>query len=186
MRFLISTILVVSTFVSAAMAQEADTNTASDLDLGAPVAPQVGQTYIREEEGDWAVRCVVAPEGSEDRCSLYQLLFDAEGNAIAEFTLFALDNDDGAVAGASIVVPLETLLTEGLILAVDGQNARQYPFRFCDQAGCVARVGFTAAEVDEFRRGISAAIVIVPAAAPDQPVAAEVSLLGFTAGFGSL
>ncbi len=149
---------------------------------GAAGEPQVGQPYIREEFGDWGLRCLRTEDG-DDPCQLYQLLLDEEGNAVAEVSLFPLPEGREAVAGATIVAPLETLLTESLTLSVDGADARQYPFTFCNRAGCVARVGFTAAELDQFRAGNIAQVSIVPAAAPDQTVTLTMSLSGFTAGY---
>jgi len=158
----------------------------TELSMGEPVGPQVGEPFIREQFGDWALRCVKAPEGQNDRCNLYQLLMNDEGVAVAEFNIFPLPEGVGpAVAGARIVVPLETLLTQQLTLAVDGANARRYPFTFCNQAGCVARIGFTAEEVEQFKRGANASLRLVPAAAPNTEVLLDVSLSGFTAGFES-
>ena len=153
------------------------------LDLGEPEGPAVGQPYILQEFGDWAMRCVKAPEGQRDPCNLYQLLFDAEDNAIAEVNFFRLPEGGQAAAGANIIVPLETLLIEGLILSVDGANPRSYPFRFCNAGGCVARLGFTQEDVDGFKRGASAQVRVVPAAAPDQEILLNLSLTGFTAGY---
>lgn len=161
-----------------------DTSTPSDdLSLGEPVGPQVGQSYVLQEFGDWQMRCVKAPEGQKDPCNLYQLLQNEDGLAVAEFNLFRLPEGARAAAGATIVVPLETLLTEQLTLSVDGQNARRYPFTFCNAAGCVARVGFTQAEVEQFKRGSTATVRLVPAAEPDVEVVLNISLNGFTAGF---
>lgn len=186
MRF--SLIAVCCVFLSAigVSAQQTQAPAQDDLSLGAPVGPREGQPYVRAEFGDWAVRCIKAPEGTEDPCNLYQLLVTEEGASVAEFNIFQLPGDGQVAAGATVVVPLETLLTENLVIAVDGQNARAYPFNFCNTAGCVARVGFTAAEVEEFKRGIGAIMRIVPAAAPDQEVLLDVSLLGFTAGYDSI
>lgn len=156
---------------------------ADDLNLGEPVGPQVGEPYVREEFGDWALRCVKSQEGSPDPCNLYQLLSNADGVAVAEFNLFRLPEGQRAVAGATVVVPLETLLTQQLTIAVDGENARRYPFTFCNRAGCVARIGFTQEEVDQFKRGAAATVRLVPAAAPTEEVVLDVSLSGFTAGF---
>lgn len=153
------------------------------LNLGEPVGPQVGEPYVREEFGDWALRCIKSEEGSPDPCNLYQLLSNADGVAVAEFNLFRLPEGQRAVAGATVVVPLETLLTQQLTIAVDGQNARRYPFTFCNRAGCVARIGFTQEEVDQFKRGAAATVRLVPAAAPTEEVVLNVSLAGFTAGF---
>lgn len=155
-----------------------------ELSLGeaADGEPGVGETYVASEHGDWELRCVRTAEGT-DPCQLYQLLLDGEGNAVAEISLFDLPEGGQAAAGATIVTPLETLLTQQLTLSVDGGTAKRYPFTFCSQIGCFARVGFTAEEVDQFRRGNAATMVIVPAAAPDQTVDLTVSLTGFTAGF---
>lgn len=146
--------------------------------------PRVGQPYIREEFGDWALRCLRTETG-EDPCQLYQLLMDAEGNPVAEFSIFPLPPGTQAVAGAEIVAPLLTLLTENVTLSVDGANSREYPFTYCNQAGCVARVGFTAEEVEQFRRGNAGQLTIVPALAPDEQVTLDISLSGFTAGYGT-
>ena len=188
--FLLSTLIIAGVaFGSAAYAQEASTDTAEDADsqfnIGEAVTETVGQPYIREEFGDWALRCIRAPEGQDDPCNLYQLLTNDEGVPVAEFNLFQLPAGGQAVAGANIVVPLETFLPQQLTIAVDGQNARRYPYTFCNRAGCVARVGFTQAEVDQFKAGANASIRIVPAAAPESEVLLNVSLSGFTAGYDS-
>lgn len=158
----------------------------TELNLGEPVGPAEGQPYILQEFGDWAVRCIKAPEGQEDPCQLYQLLRDDSGNEVAEFTIFPLPGGSRAAAGAAIVAPLETLLTQQITLSVDGGQARRYPFTFCNRAGCVSRIGFTAEEVSAFKRGAQANVRLVPAGAPDQEVNLSVSLTGFTAGYDSL
>ena len=163
-------------------ATEEDT-TPSDLSLGEPAGPAVGQQYVLQEFGDWEMRCIKAPEGQSDPCNLYQLLLDEAGNQVAEVNIFRLPDGGRAAAGATIVVPLETLLTQQLTLAVDGANARRYPFTFCNPAGCVSRIGFTQAEVDQFKRGASATLRLVPAAAPEEEVVLTMSLTGFTAGY---
>jgi len=175
-------------FAAPVAAQEADetTDPAADLSMGTPVTegePQEGQPYIREEFGDWALRCLRAPEGQADPCQLYQLLMDDQGNAVAEISLFPLPEGGRAAAGATIVVPLETLLTENLTMSVDGGQTRQYPFTFCNRAGCVARVGFSQADIDLFKRGAAAQLQMVPAAAPEETVDLTISLSGFTAGY---
>lgn len=155
------------------------------LDMGTPVEggePQPGQPYIREQFGDWAMRCIRAAEGP-DPCELYQLLMSAEGNPVAEISLFPLPAGGQAAAGATVVAPLETLLTDGLTLSIDGGTPRQYAFSFCNRAGCIARIGLTAEDVEAFKRGNAATLRIVPALDPTQPFDLTVSLSGFTAGY---
>jgi invasion protein IalB len=78
------------------------------------------------------------------------------------------------------------LLTEQLMISVDGGAAKKYPFRFCTQQGCFAQIGFTAAELDAFKKGKEASLVIVPRVAPDQQVTLTMSLSGFTSAFDAI
>jgi invasion protein IalB len=163
---------------------EGDAATGDNLSLGAPVAEEggVGSTYISGTHGDWEVRCVKTAEGI-DPCQLYQLLKDQGGNSVAEISMFNLPEGERAAAGATIVTPLETLLTQQIRLQIDAGTLKTYPFTWCAPIGCIARVGFTAEEVGQFKNGKAAVITIVPVAAPDQKVELTVSLAGFTAGY---
>ena len=162
-----------------------DAPTAEGLSTGEVVDDGIGSTYIESNHGDWEVRCVRTEDGS-DPCQLYQLLNDEQGNSVAEISLFALPEGQQAAAGATIVTPLETLLTQAITLQIDSGQAKRYPFTWCSPIGCVARVGFTDAEIAQMKAGNQARMVIVPVAAPDQQVVLTVSLTGFTAGFDAV
>lgn len=149
--------------------------------LPGPEQAEVGQTYLQKVEGDWEIRCKKTADGA-DPCLIYQLLKDGTGNAVAEITIFGLPDGQQAVAGATVVAPLETLLTRQLGLAIDGAEAKVYPFAFCTRDGCVARLGLTAEEVAAMKKGAVAKVTIYPAAAPDTAVVLDVSLKGVTAG----
>lgn len=142
----------------------------------------VGTTYIKETHGDWQLSCVRSDIGA-DPCQLYQLMQDDQGNSVAEINLFNLPKGSEAAAGASIVTPLETLLTAQITMRVDAGQAKRYPFTLCATVGCIARVGFTEAEIANFRKGNKATFVIVPAMLPDEQVEITMSLKGFTAGY---
>lgn len=150
-----------------------------DLSLG---TTDMGSTYVQEEVGDWELQCIRTDQ-EEDPCTLYQLLNDQEGNPVAEVSIFRLPEGGRAEAGATVIVPLETLLTEQLRIAVDGGQGKLYPFSFCNPVGCYARIGLTASDVEAFKRGAVARLSIVPFAAPDQTVTLDLSLSGFTAGY---
>jgi invasion protein IalB len=150
--------------------------------LGTPVADGPGSEYVKASFDAWDLRCIRSEDG-KDPCQLYQLLKDAQGGGVAEISIIPLPPGGKAVAGATIVTPLETLLTEQVTLGVEGGETKTYPFTFCTVAGCVARVGFTAEEITAFKKGAKAVMTIVPLAAPDQKVSLDVSLKGFTAGF---
>ncbi len=164
----------------------AATNPATALSTGELVTPDTdGDSYVGNTHGDWELVCVRVAD-APDPCQMYQLLRDSEGNATAEISIFPLPEGGEAVAGSTILTPLETLLTAQLVMQVDGGAAKRYPFTFCTAIGCIARVGFTGAEVDAFRRGAEAVWTLVPVAAPDQTVDLSMSLIGFTAAFNEL
>ena len=159
-------------------------NIEDQLSLGEDAsAPQVGQTYTREKIDDWELRCIKAEEGVEEPCQMYQLMTDSEGTPVAEISIFRLPEGGRAVAGATIVVPLETSLPQQLTMQVDDHAARRYPYSFCNTIGCFSRVGLVAEEVASFRAGKEAKLTIVPALAPDQKVELNMSLIGFTASY---
>jgi invasion protein IalB len=157
---------------------------ADNLSLGTEVGGNdgPGSTYVAASFEGWEQRCVRAAEGSLDTCQLYQLLKDAKGNSVAEITLFGLPEGQQAAAGATIIAPLETLLTDGMLLQIDAGKPKAYPFTWCSSIGCVARIGLTTAEVDALKKGNKATITIVPVVAPTEKVLLDVSLKGFTAG----
>lgn len=142
---------------------------------------QPGQAYQLGTYGDWEVRCLRVETAEGDPCEMHQLLRGPEGNAMAEINLFLVNRDD-VPAGATIVTPLETLLTRGLRFSIDGGAAKTHPFQLCNRQGCVAQIGFTPEDVAAMRAGTRAEVVIHPAAAPDTPVTVSISLSGFTAG----
>lgn len=167
---------------------QADAATADGLSMGTEAGAAtdgVGSSYVAANFDAWEQRCIRSEDGA-DPCQLYQLLKDDKGNAVAEFSMFNLPAGGQAVAGATVIVPLETLLTENLVLTVDGGKAKVYPFTFCSTIGCIARIGFTSEEVDQFKKGASATLSIVPVVAPDQRVNVSLSLKGFTAGYDAV
>lgn len=169
---------------------QADAAVPTDLSMGQEPNPglpiqadaEVGKTYLAADFDKWQQRCVKTADGS-DPCQLYQLLNDKDGNSVAEISLFNLPAGGQAVAGATFMAPLETLLTANLNITIDAGMTKIYPFAFCTIHGCVARLGFTAEELAAFKNGAKAVLTIVPAAKPDASVDLDLTLKGFTAGF---
>lgn len=146
---------------------------------------QVGQPYTLGAFDDWTVRCVRVESGQPDPCEMNQLLSTQDGNPTAEINVFPIGRDD-VPAGATVVTPLQTLLTENLSMTIDAGQTKTYPFRLCTRQGCVVQLGLTADEVARMKAGTLAVVSIVPAAAPDQRVELTVSLAGFTAAYAML
>jgi len=131
----------------------------------------------------WSVRCMRAADAQSDPCEMNQLLRTPDGNPTAEINLFIV-GEPGVPAGATIVTPLETLLTKGLSVNIDGnETGKIYPFQLCTRQGCVAQIGITDAEIAQMRTGSRAVITIYPAASPDTPVTLEASLEGFATAY---
>ena len=143
------------------------------------------QSYVAAAFGSWEQRCVMTANGS-DPCQLYQLLKDADGNSVAEISLFDLPEGGQAAAGATFMAPLETLLTANLRIGIDAGTPKIYPFSYCTVNGCVAKVGFTAEELAVMQAGTEGMMTVVPAAAPKNTIAIKIALAGFTAGHQAL
>lgn len=154
------------------------------LSMGEEAAGEValGAVYIDSKYVDWELRCIKS-EAEIDPCQIYQLLGDGKGNPVAEINIFPLPAKEEAAAGATVITPLETLLTQQLSLSVDGSKPKKYPFSWCSDIGCFSRMGFSDGDIAIFKKGVSATLTIVPVAAPDQKVNLKVSLSGFTAAY---
>lgn len=162
----------------------AATDGESQLDLGREVTegPQLGERYSKEKFDDWDLACIKT-ESEKDPCSLLQVLYSADKTPMAEFSLFRIENGSQAVAGATVVVPLETLLPAQLTISIDGAPGKRYNYSFCNPIGCIAQIGLTEADIAAFKKGKVATLSLRPAPAPDQVVTLEMSLKGFTSGY---
>lgn len=171
-----------------AFAQDAETPKVpapaeGSLDLGEPVtAADPKAPYVKDVFKDWTVQCLKVSE-TDEICQMYQLLKDESGASVAEVNIFRLQGNGQAVAGGAFTVPLETLLTQKLTIAIDGREAKRYDYTFCTVQGCFARIGFTAEDVTKLKAGKEALVSLVPVVAPDQRVTVKMSLSGFTAAF---
>ena len=196
---LVAALALALTFAAPASAQDAaddttdetpaPTSPGGDLTTGQSIGQALGggpEIYVREEHGDWEIRCLKAPEGQDDPCQLYQRLADQQGNPTADVNFFDLPDGNEIVAGATVLTPLQTLLTAQVTMTVDGGQPRRYPYSFCDTTGCYSRMGFTAEDIAAFKRGAKATLIVVPALAPDQRAELTMSLMGFTAGMAAI
>ncbi len=157
----------------------------SQLSLGedADKPSDLGQPYTKEVNGAWEMRCLRTEDPENDPCQMYQIIEDGQGSPVSEFSLFRLPGDGQAKAGVTVIVPLETSLTNQLTIRIDGGQAKRYPFAFCNTLGCYARIGLTDADVSAFKRGANAVMTIIPVLAPDQKVELSLSLSGFTKSY---
>ena len=149
---------------------------------GATTTAEQPKEIVRETHGDWEIRCATAT----NTCFLYQLMMNNEGTPVAEFSIVKLPLGSEAVAGATIVAPLGTLLTRGVIFAVDAEEAVQYPFSWCTRPGCFSRFGLTDLLVADMKSGSSVNITLYSIGDAQKAVPITASLNGFTAAFDAL
>lgn len=165
-------------------AQAPEAAPASSIAASAEAA-QVGQAYEKEAFGDWQMRCLKT-ELEADPCELFQELKNQQGTAISQVTFSAVEAKD-VTAIATVMMPLETDLLQGLTMQIDTGKEQKIPFATCVPMGCMARIALTDADLTLFKRGNSAKMSVVPFLAP--PEAKEnvtLSLSGFTAGMDAV
>lgn len=160
------------------------TESGSELDLGES-GPRIGEQYVVEEVGDWAITCLKT-EAEKDPCLMRQALTGEEGQPIADISINRLPEGVAAVAGATVIVPLEVLVQAQLALSIDGAPGKRYDYHHCNPVGCVAQLGFTDGDVAAMKAGSSATLSLVSVLAPNQLLQIEISLSGFTGAYDKL
>ena len=175
--------LCMASFVNA---QQSEQNAADSLSLGLNIeVPDIGQPYIAERIGDWSMRCIRSENG-RDPCELFQLLVNNEGNPLSEIMVFPLPQGQAAIAGATIIVPLKTLLTARMTIGFDAEITKSYPYSFCTEIGCIARIGLTEDDIALMKAGDQSVITIRHMDTPNKALNLKLSLSGFTAGFNKI
>lgn len=152
--------------------------------VGGVNTSEVPREFVREVHGDWEIRCAGGEEANN--CFLYQLLLNNEGTPIAELSLVKLPVGSEAVAGATVVAPLGTLLTRGVNFSIDGAASTQYPFSWCTAPGCFSRFGLTDLTVEGMKTGGEITISLFSIANAQTPIQVNASLSGFTAAFEAM
>ena len=163
-------------------AEEADNLSVDDAMAGEPQKPQ---PYIKETNKDWNLKCI-APQNSTERCEANQLIVNDKKQPVAEISIFKLSDNQVAEAAATIIVPLETILSEGLILAIQDLEPKKYQFKFCNSLGCYSQIGLTKEEVEALKNKEQASIYLKHISSGDQQVIIPISLAGFMKTFSKV
>ncbi len=152
----------------------------------APQEVPVGQEYIVDIYGDWTLRCLRAQDGN-DPCMIFQLLLSDDGVPVVELGFFPItQRSNGVIAIARLIAPLQTYLPRGVMMGIDGQEVARYPYDFCDQAGCLSRIGLTQELMTSLEAASIVNVTIAAAQAPSRGVELEASLEGFSEGMAAL
>lgn len=153
----------------------------------------VGEPYISQTFRDWDVRCIRGEEGVPERCEMYQLLSESAGNPVAEFRISTpIVPEEGVMASAVLLTPLDTLLTPGLRLRIDDGQVATVPYAFCRPIGCFVQLTLSQEDVASFAAGADIFIELFALVRGETgqfggaPVEITASLLGFTAAFDAV
>lgn len=187
MRKFLTTTLFASLLAVNLSAQEAAAPTA-EAQAAAPANQQRAarpQEITRNVHEDWQIKCTV---GENQQCYMTQLVLGANGSGLMEVTFIPanIENEPDAIMGATIVAPLNILLQRGVYLQVDENDPDRKDFTWCAQIGCYSRFGVTQADVDAYSKANKLTAVIFGIQNPQQGMAINISLLGFTAAFKEL
>ena len=163
----------------------ASSQEASELSLGKPLDTlrKPGEIYLAGNKGDWNVRCVTGNPGEIDKCEIQQLIFLNENTPIVDISIFKLPKGEMAIAAANVMVPLETLLTKKFRFAFSKETVKEFPYSFCNQNGCLVRMGLLEEDIEALRKGKSSELAITHISSPDSSIELNLSLDGFTAAF---
>jgi len=161
---------------------------ASGLSLGKPLETmrEPGEIYLAGNKGDWNVRCITGNPGEIDKCEMQQLLFLNKNTPVADISIFKLPEGERAIAAANVMVPLETLLTKKLRFAFSEGSVKEFPYSFCNQNGCLVRMGLLEEDIKAMKKGSSSKLSITHISSPEASINLSLSLNGFTAAFDAI
>ena len=168
--------------ISSLKAEEADNLSIDDTMMS---EPQKTEPYIKERFQNWTLKCI-KPVNSVERCEANQIIFNQKKQPVAEISIIKLPKGQVAAAAATIIVPLETILSEGLVLAIQELEPKKYQFKFCNSLGCYSQIGLTDNEVDALKRKEKASIFLKHISSGDQQIVIPMSLDGFTETFSNV
>lgn len=84
----------------------------------------------------------------------------------------AKDNASGV-----LILPLGILVTDAIVLEIDGKKEKSFPVRYCEAGGCIARFELSKKELEKLIKG--QVMIVKTVSASGQPVTIEMSLTGF-------
>ena len=168
--------------ISSLKAEEADSLSIDDTIMS---EPQKTEPYIKERFENWSLKCIKTVNSIE-RCEANQIIFNQKQQPVAEISIIKLPKGQVAAAAATIIVPLETVLSEGLVLAIQELEPKKYQFKFCNSLGCYSQIGLTDDEVEALKRKEKASIFLKHISSGDQQIVIPMSLDGFTKTFSNV
>lgn len=150
--------------------------------LGA-IAPAHAQDVVKQQFGDWQIRCDTPPGAKEQSCALVQSVTAANRPEVG-LSVIVLKTADGKNRLIRVLAPLGVLLPAALGLRIDGEPAGHVQYVRCLPNGCIAEAVLEDDLLKKLSTGKTATFVIFQT--PEQGIGIPVTLKGFADGFAAL
>jgi invasion protein IalB len=146
-------------------------------------APAAAQGVVKQQFGDWQIRCDTPPGAKEETCALVQSVTAANRPEVG-LSVIILKTVDGKNRLIRVLAPLGVLLPAALGLRIDGTSAGHVQFVRCLPNGCIAEAVLEDDLMKKLSTGKTATFIIFQT--PEQGIGIPVSLKGFVEGFAAL
>lgn len=146
--------------------------------------PAGAATTAQRQIQDWTVRCDAPTAGSmAGPCYMVQDITAPTGEGRIAQVLVGHFGPE-RLLGAVVFVPLGTRLPPGLLIGVDANDPRRFPYQLCSPNGCRAQIALDEAFLNELKAGVKAEAVFEDA--NGRKLAVQISLRGFTAALDEI
>ncbi len=150
----------------------------SILTVNSIAAPKSGQTFE-----NWTARCDTVKNSDTEQCFIFQnLVLKDSGQRVLHVAIGYLPQRPDPVA--LITLPLGIALPPGGSISIDEGEAIPFAIERCETQGCRAGVVLDDGLLQKFKKGLSASVTFHDGTR--KPIAAPLSLKGFTAGLNAL
>lgn len=152
-------------------------------DAEAPLPPQVGDSTVKGQHGDWQIVCKPPPPGAKNEiCALVQSV-TAEDRKNVGLTVYFQKFSNGTRV-LRIFAPLGILLPPGVGLKIDEADIGHAPFLRCHTFACYAQVTVEDKLVEQLKTGKTAIFIIFQT--EEAGIGIPISLAGFADALNGL
>lgn len=145
------------------------------------------------DQSAWIVRCDDLKDKDSEKvtgqyCEMVQSISVAKKDAdpstaqrIFEMALGYPPLDKQRNAASVVIMPLGVLVTQDVVLEIDGDKLVDFKIQYCDAGGCIGTFQLKDKQIERMQKG--KALTVKAVAATGQPVVIELSLNGFAAAY---
>jgi len=141
------------------------------------------QGKVKDQFGDWQIRCDSPPGAKKEQCALIQNV-TAEDRDNVGLSVIILKTADDKARLLRVLAPLGLLLPHGLGLRIDSDDIGRVQFMRCLPNGCIAEVTLNEDLLKKLKTGKLATFIIFETI--EEGIGIPISLEGFEKGYDAL